>query len=214
MKKSIQTICLVCTVLAALFLFSTCDHGNNSTPETPKYEVIFQSNGGSPVETQKVKKGKTATKPEDPVKENPTDKEPYFDAWYIDQEFTQEFDFSTPITQTTVLWARWLEIPRGHFRVTFDSQNGAQIESQIVKDGQTATQPTGQLTRQEYAFAYWYATDPDTPFDFASTPITQNLMLTAKWNRSGIYEATFEEDSLFCMNIYASLSADETSGVW
>ena len=211
MKKSIQTIC---AVLAALFLFNACDHGNNPKPETPKYEVIFQTNGGTAVQTQKVKQGKTATKPEDPVKENLYDETPYFDAWYTDPEFTQEFDFSTPITQATVLWARWLEIPRGHFRVMFDTQNGTVIESQIIKDGQNASQPTESLTKPDYAFAYWYATDPATPFDFASTPITQTLTLTARWNRSGIYEATFEEDSLFCMNIYDSLPADETSGVW
>lgn len=67
------------------------------------YQVKFESNGGSPVEAQTVPSGNTAHYPAAPTKEGYT-----FDRWYTDEACTSKFDFSTPITQDTVLYARWM----------------------------------------------------------------------------------------------------------
>jgi|GEM_PF-2311588 len=64
-----------------------------------KYEVIFDSDGGSIVETQEVKNKNQAIRPT-----NPTKAKHDFIGWYLDDE---EFDFTTPITENITLTAKW-----------------------------------------------------------------------------------------------------------
>ena len=64
-----------------------------------KFTVTFDSNGGSAVESVKVKKGETIEKPEDPTREDYI-----FDGWYLDNEL---FDFTTKITKNITLKAKW-----------------------------------------------------------------------------------------------------------
>jgi len=66
--------------------------------------VIFESNGGSDVDTQTINSGEAATEPTDPTLDGNT-----FDAWYSDSELTTAFDFSTALTEDTVLYAGWTE---------------------------------------------------------------------------------------------------------
>lgn len=66
------------------------------------YTVTFNSNGGSAVASQTVTDGETATEPDDPTKDGST-----FAGWYSDEELTTEFNFATPITQNTTLYAKW-----------------------------------------------------------------------------------------------------------
>lgn len=66
------------------------------------FTVTFEVNGGSAVPSQTVISGQTATEPTAPVKENND-----FDGWYADAELTQVFDFATPITEVTTIYAKW-----------------------------------------------------------------------------------------------------------
>jgi uncharacterized repeat protein (TIGR02543 family) len=68
--------------------------------ENKKYEVSFNSDGGTAVESQEVKKDERATKPTDPTKAKHD-----FTGWYLDNK---EFDFSTPITEDIELTAKWV----------------------------------------------------------------------------------------------------------
>lgn len=67
------------------------------------YKVIFESNGGSVVETQSVEEGKTVTKPADPIKEGYT-----FYGWYTDEELTIEYNFDAVVTDNITLYAKWI----------------------------------------------------------------------------------------------------------
>lgn len=69
------------------------------------YTVSFETNGGSTVPAQSVAFGKTAFQPDDPVKNGNT-----FGGWYADRELTQAFDFSAPITEDTVIYAKWEQV--------------------------------------------------------------------------------------------------------
>ena len=73
--------------------------------------VIFESNGGSEVESQSVMIGNFVERPEDPTREGCT-----FDGWYVDEELTDEWDFETdvvdydevnPEVDGIVLYAKW-----------------------------------------------------------------------------------------------------------
>jgi uncharacterized repeat protein (TIGR02543 family) len=67
------------------------------------YTVAFESGGGSPVDSRTVAEGGTATRPENPVKDDYI-----FHNWYADGELTMLFDFiNTPITGNITVYAGW-----------------------------------------------------------------------------------------------------------
>ena len=65
------------------------------------YRVTFVTIGGSNVEDQYVKDGSKAEYKETTMEGHE------FLGWYLDSEYTNEFDFSTPITKEILLFARW-----------------------------------------------------------------------------------------------------------
>ena len=68
---------------------------------TTYYDVSFDSNGGTAVDTQEnVQYGTTATKPENPTREGYR-----FLGWFTKDG--EAFDFSTPITKSMTLTAKW-----------------------------------------------------------------------------------------------------------
>jgi hypothetical protein len=71
------------------------------------FAVVFNSNGGNPVETQTVLNGKSATRPAQPTKSHST-----FIDWYADPIFGGiPFDFNSPIISSLTLYAKWEIIP-------------------------------------------------------------------------------------------------------
>lgn len=68
------------------------------------HTVSFDSKGGSAVGSQTVADGKTARKPDDPVRDKY-----YFDGWYKDSQFLEKFDFATPIKSDITIYAKWIE---------------------------------------------------------------------------------------------------------
>lgn len=84
--------------------------GTSQTPATTvTYTVTFNSNGGEAVTSQKVEKGKFATKPTDPTKQNKRFYSYTFSDWYSDSSLTTVFNFATPITADITLYAKWTE---------------------------------------------------------------------------------------------------------
>ena len=119
--KSMKKLVLVGLVLlASVMVLAGCDTnaGDSSSgadaptqqptgdgsgkTETPKFTVTFNTDGGSAVDSQSVESGKMATKPEDPTLEGS-----WFLGWYGDKELTKEFDFTSPITNDTEVYAKW-----------------------------------------------------------------------------------------------------------
>jgi len=66
--------------------------------------VTFESNGGSAEEPVYVESGKSIKMPAPPTRDGYR-----FDGWYADHKFTDAFDFSTPITASITLYAKWTE---------------------------------------------------------------------------------------------------------
>lgn len=69
---------------------------------TAKVVVTFDSMEGSPVTSQEFKSGEKAIKPTDPTKTGYK-----FGGWYTDNEFKNEFDFDTTVTESITLYANW-----------------------------------------------------------------------------------------------------------
>lgn len=70
------------------------------------YTVSFNTNGGSKVESVKVKKGDTVKAPVTPTKDGLV-----FDGWYTDKNLTTKYDFFAKITKSITLYAKWTEKP-------------------------------------------------------------------------------------------------------
>ncbi|WP_159639224.1 MucBP domain-containing protein [Erysipelothrix anatis] len=71
-------------------------------PDT--YQVVFDTQEGSAVETQSVEAHQKVVKPQDPVKD-----QYHFAGWYLDPEMSEAWNFDTPVTQDTILYAKWMK---------------------------------------------------------------------------------------------------------
>ncbi|MFD2330820.1 InlB B-repeat-containing protein [Cohnella sp. GCM10020058] len=148
------------------------------------YTVSFNSNGGSAVDSQPVNHNGTATKPADPTRSGYA-----FGGWYGDSGLTTLFDFASPITADTTLYAKWTI---NAYTVSFNSNGGSAVNSQPVNYNGTATKPADP-TRSGYAFGGWYGDSGlTTPFDFAA-PITADTTLYAKWTINA-YTVSFDSN--------------------
>ena len=64
--------------------------------------VSFDTDGGSAVPSQSVRKGSTATKPADPTKAGYT-----FDDWYKENTYVTKFNFMMPVTAACTAYAKF-----------------------------------------------------------------------------------------------------------
>ena len=142
-----------------------------------KYTVKFVSDHGS-FKDQTIEHGK----PIETDKLTIPEVEGYtFDGWYTTNDtHSTKFDFSTPITGDTTVYAKWTA---NDYEVSFITEHGKTPTSQNVKYNGTATNP-GELTEEGYTFIGWYADEAHkTKFDF-STPITGDTKVYAKWEKN------------------------------
>ena len=104
-----------------------------------------------------------------------------FDGWYTTNDtHTTEFDFSTPITSNTTVYAKWTA---NDYEVSFITEHGNAPASQNVTYNGTAKDP-GKLTAEGYTFDGWYADAAyTTEFNF-KTPITGDTKVYAKWEKN------------------------------
>ena len=103
-----------------------------------------------------------------------------FGGWYADEAHKTKFDFNTPITGDTKVYAKWAA---NDYEVSFITEHGDAPDSQNVPYNKTATDP-GKLREDGYTFIGWYADDARTKeFDF-STPITSDTKVYAKWEKN------------------------------
>ena len=150
--------------------------------EKSKYTVQFVSDHGS-FEDQTIEYGGTIDTGKLTI---PTVEGYTFDGWYTDDTYDTEFDFSTPITGDTKVYAKWTA---NDYYVSFVTEHGDPPTSQNVKYNGTANDP-GKLSEDGYTFIGWYTDDTyDTEFDFTQ-PITGNTTVYAKWTAKD-YEVSF-----------------------
>lgn len=149
------------------------------TPE--KRNVIFDVKGhGTAPETQNVDYNKFATRPE-----NPSEDGYHFDNWYSNEDLTDKFEFTTPITETTTLFAKWLQT----HKVTFEIDNEAELiglankptDKNIIHN-EKVTKPSPAPISESHDFKGWYKEDACTnEWKFDSDTVTEDTTIYAKW---------------------------------
>ena len=155
---------------------------NAVPPVTYKYTVTFDTNGGSTIASVEVDGNAKVTKPTNPTKQNYT-----FGGWYVDAGLTTPADFNAPITANTTFYAKWnlIEVPpvEKYYTVQFSTNGGSTIASVEVKENAKVTKPSDP-TKEGYKFVGWYKDmGLNNPMNF-DTPITSNLTLYAKWEKT------------------------------
>ncbi|SHH61911.1 Listeria/Bacterioides repeat-containing protein [Anaerosphaera aminiphila DSM 21120] len=140
--------------------------------ETIKYEVSFDTDGGTTVAAQTVAYGDKATKPTP----EPTKDGFKLTGWTLNGV---AYDFETPVKGNIELVATW---DTGEYEVSFDTDGGTTVAAQMITPGDKATKPTPEPTKDGFKFAGWYnivARDMEK-YNF-DTPVTEDIKLYAKW---------------------------------
>lgn len=152
------------------------------TPENEQptlYNITFDSNGGSYVQSQTVQKGNLLKRPMDPTRSGYS-----FEGWYWDKECTNEFIFDFKINGSYTLYAKWTpNAGTVYHTVTFDSKGGSYVEPQRVADGERAEFPLIP-TKDGYEFLSWCLDEMGTMRYLFNTPVTEDITLYAIWTEA------------------------------
>lgn len=153
------------------------------------YTVTFDLNYGNAgiYKTQEVKVGNKVTPPEKPTRKGYT-----FVGWYVNESGGRKYDFDEEVSSDLMLYAHWNSKGSGgggytpaptetYYTVTFDSNGGSAVESQQVKAGECAVEPS-EPTKDGYTFGDWYSDSGLTSAYSFETPITKDITVYAKWN--------------------------------
>lgn len=82
-----------------------------------EHTLTFETNGGSAIAPVKVRHGNAVARPADPTKDKYT-----FIGWYVDPEFTEEYDFATVLEADKTIYAKFelTSTPIGDIYVRYD----------------------------------------------------------------------------------------------
>lgn len=165
-KRTIIIVIGVVLIIACLVIYFIFDN--------KKYTITFDSDGGSVVEKQIVKRGEKVNKPTDPTRDGYI-----FIEWDLGSSI---YDFSAKVTRNLILKAIWKEQEGGKvtYVVNFNTDGGNSVSNQIINKDGTITKPQDPV-RDGYKFLGWYSNN--VLFDF-NTPVTTNLELVAKWEKA------------------------------
>lgn len=154
----------------------TNDHTLYAIWTPAKYTVIFNTNGGNPVDDIKVTY--LSNYENLPI---PTRTGYEFMGWYLDSDFNNKIEDTTQVltTKDHILYAKWLV---SKYRVIFDTDGGTTCKSKEVTFGKEY----GELefpTKDGYIFTGWYA---DTSYSVqvqenTKVSIGQDHTLYAGW---------------------------------
>ncbi len=158
--KILGTLFLLLGIASIGLYFFMGDKFNN-------FKVVFNSNGGTPVSEQVIKKGEKATKPADPTKENSE-----FLGWNLDGN---AYNFDTVVTKDMTLIAGWNDIVFRTVKVTID---GADYTA-TVRDGENVTMESLNIPAKEGYLIKIY-NENNEEYNI-SNPVTADLNLTAQY---------------------------------
>ena len=202
-------ICIVFSIISCSEgLLGSIDHfreqaaeenSNGITVQT--LTVTFDSNGatsGKVPDPQPVVAGSGFNLPSGAGLERNTEEE-YFNGWNTQDDGNgasfQGGSFYTPTSDMT-LFAQWDS--KTKHTVSFLSNGGSSVDSQLVSEGRKAAEPTPAPTRTGYNLIGWFYNDNQSlQYDF-STLVTQDISLIAKWDYitytiryNGTYEGSY-----------------------
>ncbi len=155
MKKRVLFLVVA---LMSIFTLTSC---------AKKFTVTFDSDGGTPVQSVTVKKGKTVSVPTQPTKDGSE-----FKGWTLDGT---DYNFNTKVTKDITLKAKW-ELTE--VVITFDTKGGNPISPVKIKKGGTINVDAYVPTLDGYVFDCWKL---GTKKVTSKTVFNDNATLVAEW---------------------------------
>ncbi len=139
---------------------------------TTKVTVSFDTAGGDAIPSVQMNSGEKVQLP------TPERDGYIFQGWFLDGK---PFDASTKVENNITLTARWKKENPGTLHVTF-MVDGSEYAKKDVLEEELLTDLPKNPTKEDYQFLGWYV--EDQLFDFAKTPVTSDLVVTAKFDQT------------------------------
>ena len=153
--------------------------------------VYFFSEGGSPVEKIKIKKGESITLP------NTTRNGYQFLGWYRNDVKVSN---NTKYNETTTLYAKWVEEGAKTFTIKFDSDGGTDVENLVVECNKALKLPLSP-TKEGYVFVNWLDTSNNPILD-ESILSCEDITLKAEWKKIEDKKEEIKDIKYTCPNGY------------
>ena len=152
-----------------------------TTTETPTHTVMFETNGGTEIESVTVEDQQKLTKPADPTKESADPMLSYvFDGWYSTADFSAAYDFDSAVTKDMTVYAKWREVVV--YTITFNPNEGTVTPESTVTgvDGKLSSLPTPTRSGS-YRFDGWYTAKTGGEKVTTETVFIDNTEIFARW---------------------------------
>lgn len=165
MKKYIKIATYFIALLSIFFMFSC---------KPNVHTISFELNGGTPeLENVEVLVGETISKPANPTKEGYS-----FGGWFIDENFTQQYDFNTKVNNSYTLYAKWTA---NKYSIFFNSNGGTDVSTLEFEYNSLLKAPDNP-TKTGYVFEGWYLDEElSQKFDWSGKMPAKDLTLYANW---------------------------------
>lgn len=153
-----------------------------------KYNVIFNTDEGTLIPIQTVRRGQKVTKPENPTKVGFE-----FSGWYTASNLAVEFDFNTPITANTTIYAGWEDIM---LSINFDTTGGETLEpiNKVYGSKLSETDLAVVPVKEGHTFVGWFLDVELTVPVETGLIITESISVYASWAVND-YTVNFELDN-------------------
>ena len=156
--KLIKHLLLIFIIFLGVFSVVSCG-GTKTNPDDDKggggnggdiekYTITFETVGGSLIEPIEVEKGKTLSRPEDPIKDGVL-----FIDWYLSSTYEGDpYDFNSPVNSDLTLYARWSD---EEYAVVFDTNGGYPLIEYVTFKYGTKLEEPNEPEKVGYQFTGW-----------------------------------------------------------
>ena len=142
------------------------------------HTLTFDTMGGSKIAPETVRHGLTVAKPKDPVNGGYI-----FDGWYTDKTFRHRYDFSTPLTQDTTIYAKWflIVLPGVTDKKATPKLNTSDHFAYVQGYPNGTVKPAGNITRAETAAILFRLMDDASRKTYYSTKSGFRDVASGSW---------------------------------
>lgn len=142
------------------------------------HTLTFDTMGGSKIAPETVRHGLTVAKPKDPVNGGY-----WFDGWYTDKTYRTPYNFATPLTQDTTIYAKWflIVLPGTTVKKTAPKLNTSDHFAYVQGYPDGTVKPAGNITRAETAAILFRLMDEGSRKTYYSTKSGFRDVASGSW---------------------------------
>ena len=142
------------------------------------HTLTFDTMGGSKIAPETVRHGLTVAKPKDPVNGGYI-----FDGWYTDKTFRTLYNFASPLTTDTTVYAKWIPImlPGTTVKKTAPKLNTSDHFAYVQGYPNGTVKPAGNITRAETAAILFRLMDDASRKTYYSTKSGFRDVASGSW---------------------------------